>query len=345
MQSAVSYDKELNQELADAQNPWNIGQAVRETSVKRDIPPFTRVSVSNVRVDAGTDGPVWESLRISADLPGCEQGIADLPKGINLEIRLYKNVKKVEFKYMARKLIITDPEALYVTFPFSLPDSRIVFETIGGILTQGQQLPGSSTDWNAAQNFVSVRGKKGQIVIVSNEAPLWQFSDFNMAKWERIPKQGKTWLYSYVMNNYWMTNFRAFQEGAFSWSYQLTSSADTTNTFATKYAWNERNPFPTRTFPAGANELKTPSLETLKITGPANAMLVNSRPAFKGKGILLLHFRELEGKSAEVNLSSSLPGQLIKRMVEVNAAGKEIGQPIKSIQLKPYEVRFIEIEF
>ena len=77
-----------------------------------------------------------------------------------MEIRLYKNVKKVEFKYMAHKLIITDPEALYVAFPFSLPDSRIVFETIGGALTQGQQLPGSSSDWNVAQNFVSVRGKK-----------------------------------------------------------------------------------------------------------------------------------------------------------------------------------------
>ena len=76
------YDKELNQELADGQNPYNIGQAVRETSVKRDIPPFTRTSVSNVRVDEGTDGPVWESVKISADLPGCEQGIENLPKGI-----------------------------------------------------------------------------------------------------------------------------------------------------------------------------------------------------------------------------------------------------------------------
>ena len=339
------YDKELKQELADSKNPYNIGQAIRETSAKRDIPPYTRISVSNIRIEEGTNGPVWESVKISADLPGCETGIENLPKGINLEIRLYKNVKKIEFKYMARKLIITDPEALYVAFPFSLPDSRIVFETIGGILSQGQQLPGSSTDWNAAQNFVSVRGKKGQIVVVSNEAPLWQFSDFNMAKWERIPKQGKTWLYSYVMNNYWMTNFRAFQEGAFSWSYQLTSSADTTNTFATKYAWNERNPFPTRTFPAGANELKTTSLETLKITGPANAMLVNSRPAFKGKNSILLHFRELEGKDAEVNLGSAIPGQTIKRMVEVNATGKEIGQPLKTVQLRPYEVRFFEVEF
>jgi alpha-mannosidase len=339
------YDKELDQELADGLNPYDIGQAVRETSDKRDIPPFIHTTVHNVRVDEGIDGPVWESVKISADLPGCETGIEGQPKGIELEIRLYKNVKKIEFRYMARKLIITDPEALYVTFPFSLPDSRIVFETIGGILTQGQQLPGSSTDWNAVQNFVAVRGKKGQIVLVSNEAPLWQFSDFNMGKWERNPKQGKTWLYSYVMNNYWMTNFRAFQEGAFSWGYQLTSSADTTNTFATLWSWNERNPFPSRTFPAGKGELKTTSLETLKISGPANAMLVNSRPAFDRKGTLLLHFRELEGKDAEVTLSSTVPGQAIKRMVEVNTVGKEIGQPMKSVQLKPYEVKFIEIEY
>jgi alpha-mannosidase len=339
------FDKELKQELADGLNPYNIGQPVRETSEKRDIAPFIHKTVSNVKTEKGTNGSVWESVRIASDLEGFEKGTEGSPKGIDLEIRLYKNVKKVEFRYMARKLIITDPEALYVAFPFSLPDSRIVFETIGGILTQGQQLPGSSSDWNAAQNFVSVRSKKGQIVVVSNEVPLWQFSDFNMNKYERYPKKGKTWLYSYVMNNYWFTNFRAFQEGGFSWSYQLTSTADTTNTFATKYAWSERNPCPTRTFPAGANELKSASMETLKISGPANAMLVNSRPAFKDKGTILLHFRELEGIPAEVKLSSAVPGQSIKGIVEVNAAGKQIGQPLTSIQLKPYEVRFIEVKF
>ena len=339
------FDKELNQELADSENPYNIGQAIRETSAKRDVAPFIHTTVSNVKIDKGINGSVWESVKISSDLEGFEKGTEGAPKGIDLEIRLYKNVKKVEFKYMARKLILTDPEALYVAFPFSLPDSRIVFETIGGTLTQGQQLPGSSSDWNVAQNFVSVRGKKGQIIVVSNEAPLWQFSDFNMGKFERYPKQGKTWLYSWVMNNYWFTNFRAYQEGAFSWSYQITSTADTTNTYATKYAWGERNPFPTRTFPAGKNELKTPSFETLHISGSANAMLVNSRPAFKDKGTILLHFRELEGQSAEVNLSSAIPGQSIKRMTEVNAEGTQIGQPITSVKLKPYEVKFIEVEF
>ena len=337
-------DKQLNQELADKANPYNLGQVVRETSQKRDVAPFVRTTVSNVKVNKGVNGAVWESVKILSDLEGCDKGKEDSPKGIELEIRLYKNVKKIEFKFMARKLIITDPEALYVAFPLSLPDSRIVFETIGGALTQGQQLPGSSSDWNVAQNYVSVRGKKGQVVVVSNEIPLWHFSDFNMNKYERNPKQGKTWLYSWVMNNYWMTNFRAYQEGAFSWSYQITSSADTTNTFATKYAWGVRNPFPTRTFPAGANDLKSPLLETLKISGSANAMLVNSRPAFKGNGSILLHFRELEGQTAEVKLSLAVPGKSIKKMTEVNVVGKQIGQPLSSIQFKPYEVKFIELE-
>jgi hypothetical protein len=339
------FDKEMNQQLADGQNLYGIGQPVRETLVsRRDMTP-SQTTVSNVNVQTGVNGPVWESVKITSDLAGFEKGIDGAPKGLEIEIRLYKNVKKIEFKYMAHKEILTDPEALYVAFPFSLPGSRIVFETIGGILTQGQQLPGSSSDWNAAQNFVAVRGKTGQIIVVSNEVPLWQFSDFNMGKFERYPKQGKTWLYSWVMNNYWTTNFRAFQEGGFSWSYQITSSADTTNAYVTKYAWSERNPFPTRTFPAGKNELKTPSMETLKISGPENAMLVNSRPSFKEKGTVLLHFRELEGLTADVILSSAVPGKSIKKIVEVNVVGKQVGQPLTNISLKPFEVRFIEVTF
>jgi hypothetical protein len=246
---------------------------------------------------------------------------------------------------MAHKRIITDPEALYVAFPFSLPGSRIVFETIGGILSQGHQLPGSATDWNAAQNFVAVRGKNGQIVVVSNEVPLWHFSDFNMGKFDRNPKTGNTWLYSWVMNNYWFTNFRAYQEGAFSWGYQLTSSSDTTNAFATKYAWGERNHFPTRTFPAGENEFRSASLETLKVTGDKNALLTNSRPSFTRPGAVLLRFRELEGRNAEVKLSSAVPGRSVKKLTEVNAVGKAIGQPVESIKLNPFEVKFIEVEF
>ncbi len=305
----------------------------------------SHTTVSNVKVEAGKSGPIWESIRIGADLQGCEKGKDGEPKGVELEIRLFKTSKKVEFQFKAAKEIVTDPEAIYVAFPFSLPQSRIVFETIGGTLTQGQQLPGSSSDWNVAQNFVAVRGVKGQIVVVSNEIPLWQFGDFNLGKFERNPKPGKPWLYSWVMNNYWFTNFRAFQEGGFHWSYQITSASDTTSTFATKFAWSERNAFGTRTFPAGKDEFKSPVSQTLKVTGSPNAMLINSCPFTEQANSILLHFRELEGKPAEVSLESKVAGRPIKRMTEVNVIGTETGSQIKSISLKPYEVKFIRVDF
>ncbi|HUX94282.1 MAG TPA: glycoside hydrolase family 38 C-terminal domain-containing protein [Bacteroidales bacterium] len=338
-------DKELNLELIDKQSIYKIGQPVRETSEKRDKPPFLHSTCTNIKIEKGIKGSVWESIFIKYDLGGFEKGREGEPVGIEAEIRLYKNTKKIEFRYMARKLIITDPEASYVAFPFSMPGSRIVFETIGGILSQGQQLPGSATDWNVAQNFVAVRGQGGQIVVVSNEVPLWHFSDFNMGKFDRNPKAGKPWLYSWVMNNYWFTNFRAYQEGAFSWSYQITSSSDTTNSFATKYAWSQRNHYPTRTFPAGKNEFDKPTLETLKINAPENVLLANIRPSFTNPGAILLRFRELEGKEGEVMLSSAVPGRSVNKITEVNAAGKHLGQPMESISLKPFEVKFIEVEF
>jgi len=338
------YDKELKQELVDVQNSYKPGQPVRETLPDRNKMTPTHTTVSNVTVEKGMNGAIWESLKIGADMDGFEKGSNNSPKGLEWEIRLYKNVKKIEIKYLARKEIITTPEALYVAFPFSLPGSRIVFETIGGILSQGQQLPGSSSDWNAAQNFVSVRGKTGQIIVVSNEIPLWQFSDFNIGKFERNPKPGKTWLYSWIMNNYWYTNFRAFQEGAFSWGYQITSSKDTTNTFATLFAWGERNIVPALAFPAGVNKFKSPVQETIKISGSSNAMLVNCRPVISDPGTILLHFRELEGRKAEVKLESKIPGQSITAITEVNVLGKLIGKPIQTVQLNPFEVKFIEVK-
>ncbi len=340
------YDKELQRELIDTQNPWKIGQAIHETMPSRRKYEPVHTSVSNVKIETGSYGSVWKSIKISADLAGMGKGADKSQNGLDVEIRLYNNIKKVELKYTAHKQIITDPEALYVAFPFALPDSRIVFETIGGTLTQGDQMPGSSSDWNVAQNFVSVRGKTGQIVIVSDEIPLWQFSDLNMGKFERYPKRGKTWLYSWVMNNYWFTNFRAYQEGGFSWSYQLTSSRDTSNTFATKFGWGERNSFPTRTFPAAAkNELKEVLSESLKIDGSTNVLLVNSRPALNGKDAVVLHFRELEGKDADINLSSLVAGRDIKLISIVNAMGKKVARSSASLHFNQFEVKFVELEF
>ena len=185
---------------------------------------------------------------------------------------------------------------------------------------------------------------KGQVVVISNETPLWHFSELNYGKFERFPRAGKTTLYSWVMNNYWFTNFRAFQEGGFSFGYQITSTADTTNSFATRYALGERVPMFTRTVLAGNKKMNIEPIETLRFSGSSNAVLVNARPSFKKAGGILLHFREVDGLPASINMSSGINNRPIRKMVEVNAVGEEANQ-ITSIELKPFETKFIEVEF
>jgi len=321
-----------------------VGQVVRETIPNRDTLQPSHSTVSNVKVVKGADGRVWESIRVSADIEGFEKGTAGVPKGVELEVRLYRNVKKIELRYMARKVISTEPEALYVAFPLYLPDAKIMYETTGGTLAQGEQLPGSASDWNVAQNFVSVRGRDGQIIVVSNEVPLWQFGDFNLGKFERNSTVKCPWLYSWVMNNYWMTNFRAFQEGAFSWTYQITSTPDTSNAYAARYSRGERNAFAARSFAAGRQQAVKHVLETLQVSGSENALVVNCRPMHEEPGnALLLHIREVDGRSAEVRVSSSLADCPIQEMWEIDSLGRVIGPCVKGIRFKPFEVKFVKV--
>ena len=64
-----------------AQNPYNIGQPVRETSAKRDKASFHPYnSVSNVKIEKGQMGHVWESVKIASDLEGFEKGNGELTK-------------------------------------------------------------------------------------------------------------------------------------------------------------------------------------------------------------------------------------------------------------------------
>jgi len=112
-----------------------------------------------------------------------------------------------------------------------------------------------------------------------------------------------------------------------------------------KYAWERGIIIRQGHFLLVNNELKAATLETLRIDAPANAILTNSRPSFNNPGAILLRFRELEGQNAEVKLSSAVPGRIVQKMTEVNPTGKALGQPVQGVQLKPYEVKFIEVEF
>ncbi|MBM3436170.1 MAG: hypothetical protein FJY07_08170, partial [Bacteroidetes bacterium] len=345
-------DKNLKKELVDSNCPWQLGeffyeqldnrtQLERFTNSRQDTVnnglAGTRTTMKNISVSGGTEGPIWQSLIIHGDLPECADA-----RGITCEVRLYKKVKRIEFNFGLVKLPVTSAEAIYVAFPFALDDSQLLFEAQGGIVVPGRdQLEGTSSDWNTIQGFATVKGKDSQIIFCSPEMPLVQFGDINTGKFDYISDPKHPWIFSWPMNNYWTTNFRALQEGEHKWTYIITSDEDTTRSFATRFGWSNQVPMLTRVQPAGKSEVKMEPVSFLNLD-IAGLLLVSMKPSEDGNGIIL-HLREVNGKALTIQAAAIMNKMKAKSISEVSVTGKEIRSIQEEISFRANEVKFVRI--
>ena len=336
------YDKELKQELTDPACSWQPGQFIYERLGKDrhqlelfKLEEFTRTPWTNIKTDSVYDGSIWKSITLTGTVPQC----AD-KNGISCEIRLYKTEKRIEIKYSMRKLPVTDPEAVYIAFPFTLPQAHIQFDVQGGTVIPGKnQLEHSSSDWNAVQDFTAIRNDNQQIVLVSPEIPLQQFGDINLGKFQKKANPINPYIFSWVLNNYWTTNFLASQEGEFKWSYIITSSPDNTDGFASRFGHDVRVPLLARVIPAGIPNTLPLTASLIQIDF-GSVQLVNAEPSSNGNHIIF-HLKETNGKPTQVDFSKFLETNKNASIKEVNVLEEEIENISSILNFKPYEVKFV----
>jgi hypothetical protein len=237
-------DRESGRNLVDADGPWTLGQLIHERLGNRHqleafrLDAVERNGWEGLAVEGADDGPVRRTLRLRARVPGCADG-----SGVTWEIRLYKAAKLVELRYAMRKLPVTDPEAVYVAFPFAPADATLAWESQGGVVRPGRdQLVGSASDWVGIQGFVAARDSAGQTVLCSPEVPLVQLGGLNLGQFARVAAPERPHVFSWVVNNYWTTNFQASEGGELRWRYLLTSSADASDSFAARMGMEVRVP-------------------------------------------------------------------------------------------------------
>jgi hypothetical protein len=374
------FDKEWKRELIDNKAIYAAGEVIYERLGKNrgqleqhKLDEFTRKSWHDVSVSDVRRGQVWQSITITGYLDEC----AD-PGGIHCEIRLYNQEKKVEFCYSMKKLPVTDPEGVYVSFPFKLNQSHHVVEVAGGTMIPGkEQIEGSSSDWTGIQNFVSLRSDSGQIIFVSPEIPLVQLGDINLGKFLRVgsstpnpsprgeermayPASGS--IFSWVLNNYWTTNFLASQQGELKWTYQITSGDNPSNTLATRFGMENRIPFLNRVFPASVRADSVMMPNSFFASTDNHLALVSTHPSANGRGIVM-QLRETEGRKDSIPveylaLSSITLAQAVNAVsaTEVNVLEEPIreiwkkeAKPVSTyhgywLAFRPYETKFLFLE-
>lgn len=339
---ASLFDKELSLELADPSSQYGLAEFILEKLANRSqmesrrLDAFERMPLDTVWFDSVTQGPVFNSISFCG-----ETETAESPRGFTIEFRLYNTEKRIDIACSITKKSIIAPEGFYIAFPFSLENGRHFTEVQGGVIASGiDQIPGSSNDWYTVQNFTSVRNPKTQIVIGCSEMPLMQFGAINTGRYKAGATPQGSHLFSWPMNNYWVTNFNADQRGGHTWSYYLTSSADVSNGFSSRFGWGSRISFLTRIIPGngpGDNNFEGSFLEGL----PENLIIISALPSADGKSIIL-HCRETDGRKTELRLTNGISGMPLT-ICETDPAGNKSG--ISAGILDANESKFFRIDF
>lgn len=337
------FDKKLQLEMVDRESPWQLGAFVYETlkgnraqMERYTLTEYDRTGLTDVQIRAGANGSICQSIMIDGKSGCCEEKF-----GVKIEILLYHHEKRIEMNYAVKKSPITDPDGIYVAFPFKLDNAKLYFDVQGGVVSSGEnQLEGTASDWNTVQNFVTARNDKAQFIVGSNLIPLFQLGGICTGQYQRKKTYDVPHVYSWVTNNYWTTNFRASQEGELRWSYYLTSDSDISNTFATRFGWSSRIPVYARVMPKGkANNLPA-SYFSFRFNKD-NLLMTSATPSID-KGYILMNIRELDGKTTPLQISGST-GKILEFSI-VNAVEEPLQNGLKEIIFAPFENKFIKLK-
>ena len=332
------YDKKAGREMLDQEAQWAAGQLIYETLDERwnfkeyRYEGLSRSTVKDVTVRTGVNGPLYRSLVVSGQADGLSE------HGFSYEIKLYNDEPRIELSYAMRPLPDPDAASYYVAFPFA--GDCLTFDVQGGFVRPGEnQLEGTASGWNTVQNFAAARSDGYQALLSSKEIPLMQLGSLLEGRYQYIKKYDKVHIFSWVLNNYWTTNFRATQEGEIHWNYTITSTQDNSDTKALRFAMGDRVQPYGRVLPQGTPDANPSEKSCLAVTSD-NVIITSMAPA-RRKGYVILQVRETAGTTPSLELVRD--GKVVK-FRKADALENAHGRRLKSLALAPYDDIFVIVK-
>lgn len=309
------YDKQLQRELVNQQSPYRFGQYLYVTGGDKSpnavlqyshVYPKPHLEVhpaeggSLVSVTRTPDG--WVARMKSKDTSTPE---------ITTEIRLFDHEKKIEFVEDVNKKKVYSKEAVYFAFPFAMKQPEFQYEIQNGLVNPAKDMyPGAGHEWFSAQQWVSVQQDGVSGTVMPLDASLITLGDIFRGAWpEQFGKRPGT-IFSYVMDNYWDTNYAAGQGGHFRFRYVVTSAPSTDAAALSRMGWEEATPLEKDEVTTQDKALNHPRpLEGkqdsfLDVQDP-DLLLETWKPAEDGNGTIL-RFLDLGGATRTVAVHTPL---------------------------------------
>jgi hypothetical protein len=170
--------------------------------------------LTNVRIQMKEKGNLVSSFVIESDAPGC--------KSYKSEIRVFDGIDRIDVIDKLDKLSIRTKEAVHFAFPFKVPGAEVRYDVAHGIvIPEKNQLSGACKNFFSVQSWVDVSNDAAGVALAVPDVPLIEIGSITAEQpWMKTIQPSST-LYSYVMNNYWHTNYKADQEGLVTLRYSI----------------------------------------------------------------------------------------------------------------------------
>lgn len=311
----------------------------------RHVPPSPHVSVRE-------PGPLVASLQVESDAPGC--------KKLTREIRLVAGADSFEIVDLLDKSRASvkpasaggnsqDPnngkEAVHFMFPFNVPNGEIRMDIPWAVMQpEKDQMPGSCKNWFTVGRWVDVSNADTGVTWAPLDAPLVQVGGIT-ATLIGSQKEPEAWqkhvdpsqiLCSWAMNNYWHTNYRAYQEGPTQFRYAIRPHGKPSIAEAQRFGTERSQPLVV----AAAADRKPLDVPRLKLAS-SDVVVTAFKPANDGQGFILRLFAA-GGKDVEVPLVwQGASPKAVYQSDLLESKGEKLGS---SIHLPAWGVATLRVE-
>lgn len=250
--------------------------------------PVNVAGNSHAHITVKENGPLVQSLTVESQAPGA--------RSLRSEIRLTRGTGKIDIITTIDKIKTLHPEGVHIAFPFHVPGGILRYDLAYAVCrAEKDQLPGSNRNYLTFDNYVDVSNDDYGVSWTSPDAPLIEpgaiTNDATVYGWIEHLKPNQTF-YSYIMNNYWGTNYCASQEGPVTFSYSLAPHGKFNPAEAEKFGLEQRQPLIVR--PVGV--LTQAAAPLFHIT-TAGIITTEIKPVGDGKDILVTLYN-VSGKTA-----------------------------------------------
>lgn len=279
-----------------------------------------------VSIKIKEDGPLVASLLIESDAPGAHKLVR--------ELRLVAGLDRLDIIDTIDKTKIYQQEAVHIAFPFNVPGGVVRMDTPWAVVRpELDQIPGACKNYFTVQRWVDVSNEQYGLTWATPDAPLIEIgritNDARSVGW--IDKlEPSTTIYSYVMNNYWETNYKAAQEGPTTFRYSIRPHRGFDAAQATKFGTERSQPLVV--VPSTG---RRPVCASLLRVQPADVVATVLKPSRDGKAWILRLFNPTE-KPHKVTLAWSRPAP--RKVFRSNFAEEECQRMKEPAEIGPYEI-------